>query len=91
MISPDPSQMAQITHMGALQAALPALEQIINTELKAIDNRVFAAIDAGNLDIQAGTQAWVARRYLLKLLSRLSNKEIEAKAISHRLQPFLDH
>lgn len=90
MNGPKPTEVAQIATLGALQAALPALEQVVETDLKAIDNRVFQLIDAGALTAQEAIIHWTSRRYLKKFVSRLQGKNASIQDLGEKLKPFLD-
>ncbi len=85
-----PMQLAKITTLGPLQAAMPAIQAHVDQKLKALDNRVRSAQTRGDLTPEYAQQAWSERFALQGLLTGLENTGEAAKAVGERLKTFLD-
>lgn len=87
---PQPMQLAKVTTLGPLQAAMPAIEAHVERKLKALDNRLRSALIQGELSPAVAQQAWLERFALQDLLKGLDSTQEAAKSVGERLKSFLD-
>jgi hypothetical protein len=89
---PEPPKVdvARLTELPLLAAAMPTVEETVENQLKALDNRVFGMLDKGTLTQEAALSFWIERKTFKRLVSKLNSRNFAAVGAGERLKPFLD-
>ena len=86
----DPKAAVEVRNVSFLVELMPFLEREIGELVKALENKIFSALNKGELTPQDALNAWAEKNSYVKLLSKFKQRVRSGQSIAGQYQTTLE-